>query len=1274
MRKSCIVGMQGVKIRECGRTYKGVSGKTIDVLGECLVQVNVTPTLRTPHMAVVVPDHLLDMDFLYGADLLGKYDLGWSAAKGTFTWNGFTYKTGHWPMPRVLKVAGSIRRVSIVHSEKEDRVIGPQALHINQKVTLRKRSVEIMKFKVQSSQPMLEATLKLGPKEITILVKNQEGYVYLPLVNIKNATQRLKAGHMVATIEEVSNVDHVDLGGSACAEGDLPGEFKRFVLSKIHSPSLCTVCDSHFEILMADSANIPEICHLINAGVDKQHCAICQGMSDDPIHVRSMLELENTMIPDNLRGNGDESPGSRLERLKCLMKNQDLSHLHKDQRKDLKKKVFGHSDLFVLGPQELGKIAIPPVKLELEDDRPVRVPPYRHPERAKELILNLVDDMLNKDVIELSTASWLSPIVLVAKPNSTSKRFAIDFRAVNTKLRVDLGVLPRLDELVEAAAGHRYYVTVDMKEAYFQVVLEEASRDITTFTDGCNLYRFKRLPYGLSSAAAVFSRSLAVVLSPLARENWIKSYLDDIIFWANDFTTLLDRIEKVFNRFEAMGLKLNLDKCKFAQPQVKFLGHIVSREGISPCPSSVKAIWEMLPPRDVKGVRRFLGCSGFFRKYVSGYAKHALPLTNLTRKDVVFEWTEECQHSFDHLKTALSSAPVLVKARMDRKFIVHVDSSDFATGGALLQEDDEGTLKPVGFFSRKFTGPERRYSATDKEALGVVLICRYFHHYLWGSRFIVKSDHQALTSVFKQRTKSPRMNRWILEMRDYSFQVEYKRGSTHYVADHLSRPVGRIQVDSSKIAAVTQGDRLSRLYGMSKERLRESQRHKRRWKEVMDYLEGGAIPKYGSFRANLANFEMYERVLYYIRAKLDGSLHYCLVVPTSLKKAALEKAHAKHCGQKKTILEVEEYFYWPGYRGDAVKFVQGCELCQEFKAGRPLRQKWQELPPANKPLDRISVDLTDMWNGYQGYRYVLTVICHYSRFVAFYPLRGKTSEAVASQMRKYFLTIGIPSQLIADRGSEFLGQAFQRECEEFGVTTNHTLPFHPQGNSVSERMHRTFKTTLAVMSERNPLAWPKYLDDAAHALNTMVHGTTGAQPYFAFFSRHARRYAGVTLPTIESASEDGGVLEAHNIIKETSRRLSKKVLDIANRSRINDPNVKVGELVWVFNEYPIPGTSRKLNRKWVGPYRIEHLVRGGAAYKMSNPFEPEQALVSRAAEKIKKFYPEMEFLEPAERIITDEPLEPVEDGDPIVDPGAGQGSTTSRYPQRVRRPRVPYAP
>ena len=144
------------------------------------------------------------------------------------------------------------------------------------------------------------------------------------------------------------------------------------------------------------------------------------------------------------------------------------------------------------------------------------------------------------------------------------------------------------------------------------------------------------------------------------------------------------------------------------------------------------------------------------------------------------------------------------------------------------------------------------------------------------------------------------------------------------------------------------------------------------------------------------------------------------------------------------------------------------------------------MPAVDKPLERVSVDLTDLINGYQGYRYVLTVMCHYSRYVVFYQLRNKTSETVAKNMRKYFLKVGIPKQILSDRGSEFVSYDFKELCNSFGVVLNHTLPFHPQGNSITERMHRTFKTTIAIMSERNPLSWPNYLDEAEYALNREV--------------------------------------------------------------------------------------------------------------------------------------------------------------------------------------------
>ena len=370
VRKSCIKGIPNAKIRECGRRFKGVSGRTINVIGECLVQVSVTPSIKTLHLAVVVPDHLLDTDFLFGADLLGKYDVGWSAARSTFTWAGYVYKTCQWLQPQVLRVAGHIRRMQVVQSnELKEFTPGTINIHLSKKVTLRKRSVEVMKFKVKSSDKILQAKLELGIKDITLLVRNQDGYVYLPIFNMRNGTLRYKAGTKIATIEPVQDIEHLNLDGDIVAkENDLLQVFKDFFEKKAKGPSLCTVCDSHFEVLTEIVAGTPEDCHLINAGGDKELCVICYGMEDESSLIRSVLELENAMLPTNLQSVSNDSQLSRVDKLKALIKNQNLTHLTRDQRKALRRKILQHDQLFVLGEHELGRINITPVKLELENE------------------------------------------------------------------------------------------------------------------------------------------------------------------------------------------------------------------------------------------------------------------------------------------------------------------------------------------------------------------------------------------------------------------------------------------------------------------------------------------------------------------------------------------------------------------------------------------------------------------------------------------------------------------------------------------------------------------------------------------------------------------------------------------------------------------------------------------------------------------------------------------------------------------------------------------
>ncbi len=274
---------------------------------------------------------------------------------------------------------------------------------------------------------------------------------------------------------------------------------------------------------------------------------------------------------------------------------------------------------------------------------------------------------------------------------------------------------------------------------------------------------------------------MAQLLSPLIRQGWIKNDLDDVIIFAPNSETLLNRLNTLFQHLSKSDVKLNLSKCAIGMREVKFLGHIVSEASCRPDPENVKVVQNMKPSTNAKGVQSFLGMCGFYWKHIPCSAKIAAPLTNLTRKSAEFQWTDQYQEAFDELKSRLTQAPILVKADVHQLFTGTTDASGTHVGGVLSQMQADGTNWAIGYFSRKLKGPECRYSVTDKEALAVVLTCRHFHHFLWGTEFTIVTDHQPLVTIFKKKTKSPRMKRWILEMREYQYRTGKSRKEMRYL-------------------------------------------------------------------------------------------------------------------------------------------------------------------------------------------------------------------------------------------------------------------------------------------------------------------------------------------------------------------------------------------------------------------------------------------------------------------------------------------------------------
>ena len=296
------------------------------------------------------------------------------------------------------------------------------------------------------------------------------------------------------------------------------------------------------------------------------------------------------------------------------------------------------------------------------------------------------------------------------------------------------------DDTLDALSGATWFSTLDCKSGYWQVGLAEKDRPKTAFSiAGGGLWQFTVMPFGLCNAPATFERLMERVLHGLSWKQCLV-FLDDIIVFSKTFSEHLDILREVFNRLKTANLKLSPGKCILLQDKVNYLGHVVSADGVGTDPKKIESIVEWPTPRTVRDVRSFLGLCSYYRRFVKNFATIAKPLHSLTEKGVPFDWSGECENAFKELKRALTEAPILNYPIEDGDFVIDTDASNVGVGGVLSQIQN-GQETVISYFSRCLSKCERSYCVTRKELLAVVATVKQFHHYLYGRKFLVRSDH-----------------------------------------------------------------------------------------------------------------------------------------------------------------------------------------------------------------------------------------------------------------------------------------------------------------------------------------------------------------------------------------------------------------------------------------------------------------------------------------------------------------------------------------------------
>lgn len=460
--------------------------------------------------------------------------------------------------------------------------------------------------------------------------------------------------------------------------------------------------------------------------------------------------------------------------------------LTSEQQEQLRKLCLKYAHIFNAGEKPLTKTNLTKFTVEVANEhRPISCAPRPVSHAKRATIARIVAEGIRDGIIAPSDSEWASAVVLVDKPDG-SARLCCDFRPINAITRVPNYPLPRIQQALDVLQGKRYFSVFDLPKAYWQVEIEESSRKYLAFITPDGLFEWTRMPFGAAGAPATQQRMMDKLLAGL---KWVcaLAYLDDVVIYSDTFEQHLAHLETFFMRCEKGVLQLQPIKSKLCRRHTRYLGFIVSADGVKPDPATTDPIRNFPLPKDKRAVRRFLGIGSYYRRFIRNYARVAAPLQKLIPDTVPFTWGPAQQNAFDAIKKALVDATEMAHPRPGSPFIIDCDAAAEGLGAVLQQRDEHNRDRPICFASRALRPNERKWSATELEAFAIVWALETFRVYIEGSPTLVRTDHSPLLWLRNHVGKSTKIARWVLRLQEFSFDLQHRAGRCNAVADALSR-------------------------------------------------------------------------------------------------------------------------------------------------------------------------------------------------------------------------------------------------------------------------------------------------------------------------------------------------------------------------------------------------------------------------------------------------------------------------------------------------------
>ena len=849
------------------------------------------------------------------------------------------------------------------------------------------------------------------------------------------------------------------------------------------------------------------------------------------------------------------SPAQIESQRKVKLQNAPITD---EDRSNFKELCNKYTDIFSRSSEDIGHTPLLKMDIDTGDSPPVCQRPYSLPLKHVEWVTKELEILEKAEVISRSVSPWASPIVIVPKKSEPGepprRRMCVDYRVLNSLLPpvnkahskakgiLSLVPLPKIDEIYAQLKGSKVYSAIDMRSGYFHLGLSNDAKPKTAFVPGGPhgaKYEFYRCPFGLSQAPAYFQRLVHEVLKGIT---FAFGYLDDILIFSPDNKTHLEHLELVFQRLEEADLKLKASKCNFFKKHIQYLGHLVSGEGIEPLPEKLEAVRKMPPPTTPKEVRQFLGLVGYYRKFVPKFADIARPLTNLTKLDVPYEWTNRCQEAFEFLKQMLLKEPILKYPDPSKPYTLFTDASKFAWACVLTQEYEHEfdgkkrkILHPITYMSGLFKGSQVNWATLTKEAYAIYVSVKKLDHYIQDAEVTLRSDHLPLKSFLQKNTLNTKVNNWAIDItsRCRNIQFEYIKGIKNTLADTMSRLIEitpEIEQEPEPPGQEFGYDIFETL-----EPIETTTHYINELKEEIqikhEAIPDDLLPIVDLTESQLEDIQMKDKFIknivnrlvakqqpegkpYYLEGKLLKKYIYdnkqrfeVTVVAPNCAPLLLNLAHDQlgHNGTARTYMLLKRTYYWKGMKTDISNYVKQCKLCQKQNI-LPVKYVSGHFSAPMAPMEFISMDLIgDFTPSSKGNKYALTVICMLTGYTFCIPIPSKkASDVITAYIDNVYSKFGGSKKILSDNGTEFKNQLFEKIAKELGVEFKcYTAPYHPQSNGRIEGFHHFLKSCMTKHISTT-MEWDQVVHLATAAYNFFPNEHSKESPFFLMFGRDPR--------------------------------------------------------------------------------------------------------------------------------------------------------------------------